>query len=62
MRGRRLHELTAGAYLTPFGGAEAAAPYLERDSALDAALGTSQPKSPRRRRLRPALIPVALAA
>lgn len=42
--------LTTGTYLVVFGDAEAAAPYLERASALEAALGTSPPKSQRVRR------------
>lgn len=42
--------LTSGTYLTIFGSAEAAAPYLERASALDAALGTSPAKPARTRR------------
>ena len=45
--------LTAGTYLTLFGDAQQAHPYLERASALDAALGGSQPKPPRTPRGRP---------
>lgn len=42
--------LTTGTYLVIFGSAEAAAPYLERASALEAALGSSPPKPARIRR------------
>ncbi|NTU83460.1 MAG: hypothetical protein HGA45_29505 [Chloroflexales bacterium] len=42
--------LKTGMYLTIFGSAEAATPYLERASALDAALGTNSPKPARTRR------------
>jgi hypothetical protein len=45
--------LSAGTYLTLFGDAQRARPYLDRGMALDAALGTSRPKSAKPPRGRP---------